>query len=62
MFSGLAFHPVERRESLLDIFFKMLDENNGLPFEQKIESFPGSAYFQKSVDDEDNENDSGEDP
>jgi hypothetical protein len=40
----------------------MLDENNGLPFEQKVESFLGSADFQKSVDDEDDENDSREDP
>jgi hypothetical protein len=62
MFSGPTFHPLERGESLLDIFLKMLDEHNGLPFEQKIESFLGSADFQKSVDDEDNENDSREDP
>jgi len=62
MFPGPAFHPSERGESLLDIFLKMLDENNGLPFEQKIESFLGSADFQQSVDDEDDENDSREYP
>ena len=61
MFPGPTFHPLERGERLLDILLEMLNEDNGLPFQQKIESFFGSGDFQKSVDDEDGENDSGED-
>ena len=45
----------------MDVLLEMLNEDNGLPFEQKIESFFGSGDLQESVDDEDDENDSGED-
>ena len=61
MFSRPAFHPQERGERFLDILLEMLNEDNGLPFQQKIESFFGPGDFQEPVDDEDNENDSGED-
>jgi len=62
MFSGATFHPLERREHLLDIFLKVLDENDCLSLQQPIESILGSINFQKSIDDEDDENDSREDP
>ena len=61
MFSWPAFHPLERGERFLDILLKMLNEDNGLPFQQKIESLFGSGNFQEPIDDEDDENDSGED-
>jgi len=60
MFSWPTFHPYERGERFLDIFLEMLNEDNGLPFQQKIESFFSSGDFQEPVDDEDDENDSGE--
>ena len=61
MFSWPAFHPQEGGKRFLDIFLEMLNEDNRLPFEQKIESLFGSGDFQEPVDDEDDENDSGED-
>jgi hypothetical protein len=62
MFSGVTFHPLERREHLLDIFLKVLDENDSLSLQQPIEPIFGSVDFQESIDDEDDENDSREDP
>jgi hypothetical protein len=38
----------------------VLNENDRLSFQQMIESILGSVDFQKSIDDEDDENDSGE--
>ena len=61
MFFRSAFHPLERGECFLDISFEMLNEDNGLSFQQKIESFFGAGDFQETVDDEDDEKDSGED-
>lgn len=56
-----TFHQLEGGESFLDILLKVLDENNGLPFQEKIESLLRPVDFQKSIDDEDDEDDSRED-
>jgi hypothetical protein len=57
---GSAFHPLEGGESFLDILLEVLNENDRFSFQQMIESIFGSVDFQKSIDDEDDENDSGE--
>jgi hypothetical protein len=40
----------------------MLDQNNRFPLQQEIESFSRSIDFEQSVDDENDENDSREEP
>ena len=55
-----AFHPLEGGKGFLDILLEVLNENDRLSFQQMIESILGSVDFQKSIDDEDDENDSGE--
>ena len=62
MFPGSAFHPLEGGEGFLDILLEVLNENDRLSFQQMIESIFGSVDFQKSIDDEDDENDSRENP
>ncbi len=57
----LSIHWREVRVSL-DIFLEVLDENDRLSFQQEIESIFSSIDFQKSVDDEDDEKDSRENP
>jgi hypothetical protein len=46
----------------LDILLEVLNENDRLSFQQMIESIFGSVDFQKSINDEDDENDSRENP
>jgi hypothetical protein len=62
MFPGSTFHPLEGGKGFLDILLEVLNENDRLSFQQMIESIFGSVDFQKSIDDEDDENDSGENP
>ena len=62
MLSGSDFHPLEGGEGFLYIFLEVLNEDDRLSFQQAIESIFSSIDFQKAVDDEDDENDSGEDP
>jgi len=51
IFSNRFFHAEEvlgglkGGEGLLDIFFEVLDEDNGFPFKQEIESFLSPADF-----------------
>jgi hypothetical protein len=47
-------------EIFLNILFEVLDEDNRFPFKQEIESFLSPVDFQKAVDDQNDENDSGE--
>jgi hypothetical protein len=60
--AGFTFHPFQRSESFLNIFLEMLNENGPFSFQQEIESILGSIDLQKSIDNENNEKDSGEDP
>ena len=60
MFPRSSFHPLEGGKGFLDIFLEVLNENDRLSFQQMIESILGSVDFQKSIDDEDDENDSRE--
>ena len=46
----------------MDVFLEVLDEDSRFSFQQKIEPVPGPVDFQKPVDDEDDENDSGKNP
>ncbi len=62
MLSGSDFHPLEGGEGFLNIFLEVLNEDDRLSFQQAIESIFSSIDFQKAVDDEDDENHSGEDP
>ena len=62
IFPRFTFHPFYSSEGFLDILLEMLDENGRFSFQQEIESVLGSVDFQKSVDDENDEKDSGEDP
>jgi len=62
MFPGSTFHPLEGGKGFLDILLEVLNENDRLSFQQMIESIFGSIDFQKSIDDENNKNDSRENP
>ena len=52
---------MERSEGFLDILLEVLNENDRLSFQQMIESIFGSVDFQKSIDDENDEKDTGKD-
>lgn len=45
MFPGTTFSPLEGGEAFLNIFLEVLDKDDRLSFEQKIESFLGTIDF-----------------
>ena len=67
IFGNRFFHAeeglgrLEGSERFNNIMFEMLDEDDGLPFEQEIESLLCPVDLKEAVDDENHEDDSGED-
>lgn len=56
-----TFHQLKKGEGFLNIFFKVLDEDNSFPFQQAVKTVFSSIDFQKAIDDKDEENNSRED-
>ena len=51
---------LERGKGFLNVFLEVLDEDSRFPFEQKIEPLFCPVNFKKAIDDQNDENDSGE--
>ena len=45
MFPGPTFHPLKGDEGFLDIFLKVLDQDDRLSLQQEIESLLGTIDF-----------------
>jgi hypothetical protein len=56
-----TFHQLKKGEGLLNILFKVLDEDNSFSFQQAVETVFSSIDFQKAIDDKDEEDNSRED-